>query len=68
MIAHRRRLFFSFSFLSPYRWHAITTDCVTGLLACDSGPEAIAVFVDKLTKYVYLMLCKTTSDGKDWAD
>ncbi len=28
----------------------------------------MAVFADKLAKYVYLKLCKTTSDGQDWAD
>jgi len=52
----------------PYRWHTVTTDYVTGLPETDNGHDAIAVFVDKLTKYVYLMPCKTTSNGEDWAD
>ena len=52
----------------PYRWHTVTTDYVTGLPETENGHDAMAVFADKLTKYVYLKPCKTTSDGQDWAD
>ncbi len=52
----------------PHRWHTVTTDYVTGLPESDDGHDAIAVFIDKLTKYVYIMPCTVHSHGKDWAD
>ena len=33
-----------------------------------NGNNAIAVFVDKLTKYVYAVPCSDTSDAIDWAN
>lgn len=52
----------------PHRWHTVTTDYVTGQPESDSGHDAIAVFVDRLTKYVYIMPCTVNNDGEDWAD
>ncbi|KAL0052364.1 hypothetical protein WJX82_000917 [Trebouxia sp. C0006] len=34
----------------PYAWHTVTTDYITGLTCTPKGNNAIAVFVDKLTK------------------
>ena len=34
----------------PYAWHTVTTDYITGLPLTPKGNNAIAVFVDKLTK------------------
>ena len=52
----------------PYAWHTVTTDYITGLPLTADGNNAIAVFVDKLTKYVHAVPCKTTSDAVDWAN
>ena len=54
----------------PYAWHTITTDYITGLPCTPKGNNAIAVFVDKLTKYVYAVPCtdKSISDAVDWAN
>ena len=52
----------------PYAWHTVTTDYITGLTCTPKGNNAIAVFVDKLTKYVYAVPCKDTSDAVDWAN
>ena len=51
----------------PSAWHTVTTDYITGLPLTPDGHNAIAVFVDKLTKYVYAVPCSTTSDATDWA-
>ena len=45
----------------------VVTDYITGLPLTAKGPNAIAVFVDKLTKYVYAVPCSNTSDATDWA-
>ena len=52
----------------PYAWHTVTTDYITGLPLTPKGNNAVAVFVDKLTKYVYAVPCKDTSDAVDWAN
>ena len=44
-----------------------TTNYITGLLTA-KGNNAIAVFVDKLTKYVYAVSCSYKSDAVDWAN
>ena len=51
----------------PFAWHTVTTDYITGLPTTPKGNNAIAVFVDKLTKYVYAVPCKDTSTAVDWA-
>ena len=38
----------------PFAWHTVTTDYITGLLVTADGHNAIAVFVDKLTKCLAL--------------
>ena len=48
-------------------WRTVTTDYITGLPLTTKGHNAIAVFVDKLTKYVYAVPCSNTSDATDWA-
>ena len=48
-------------------WHTVTPDYITGLPLTAKGHNAIAVFVDKLTKYVYAVPCSNTSDATDWA-
>ena len=52
----------------PHAWHTVTTDYITGLPRTPKGNNAIAVFVDKLTKYVHAVPCKDTSTAVDWAD
>ena len=52
----------------PYAWHTVTTDYITGLPCTPEGNNAIAVFVDKLTKYVYELPCTDKSDAVDWAN
>ena len=51
----------------PFAWHTVTTDYITGLPVTADGHNAIAVFVNKLTKYVYAVSCTDTS-AIDWAD
>lgn len=51
----------------PYPWHTVTTDYVTGFPKTASKHNAIAVFVDALTKYVILVPCSKESSGADWA-
>ena len=53
----------------PYACHTVTTDYITGL---PLTPKAItlitiAVFVDKLKKYVYAVPCNVQSNAVDWA-
>ena len=52
----------------PFAWHTIITNYITGLPVTADGRNTIAVFVDKLTKYVYAVPCTDTSDAVDWAD
>ena len=52
----------------PYAWHTVTTDYITGLPCTPKGNNAIAVFVDKLTKYVCELPCTDKSDAVDWAN
>ena len=47
----------------PFAWHTLTTDYITGLPLTPNGHNAIAVFVDKLTKYVYAVPCTDQSDA-----
>lgn len=39
----------------PQRWHTVTTDYITGLPEIDNAHDAIAVFIDKLSRCVHLM-------------
>ena len=50
----------------PRSWHTVTADHITGLPTTDNGNTAIAVFVDKLTKY--LVACSKESTAEDWAN
>ena len=52
----------------PYAWHTVTTDYITGLPLTPKGNNAISVFVDKLTKYVYAVPCNEKSSAVDWAN
>ena len=52
----------------PYAWHTVTTDYITGLPRTPKGNNAIAVFVDKLTKHVHAVPCSDTSTAVDWAN
>ena len=52
----------------PYAWHTVTTDYITGLPLTPNGNNAIAVFVDKLTKYVYAVPCNDKLNAVDWAN
>ena len=52
----------------PYAWHTVTTDYITGLPLTPKGNNAIIVFVDKLTKYVYAVPCNEKSNAVDWAN
>ena len=52
----------------PYAWHTVTTDYITGHPLTADGNNAIVMSVDKLTKYVHAVPCKTTSDVVDWAN
>ena len=52
----------------PHAWHTVTTDYITGLPLTPASNNAIAVFVDKLTKYVYAVPCSDKSDAVDWAN
>ena len=52
----------------PYAWHTVTTDYITGLPLTPKRNNAIAVFVDKLTKYVYAVPCDDKSNAVDWAN
>ncbi len=40
-------------------WEQVTMDLITQLPRCKSGNDAIIVFVDKLTKMVHYVACKT---------
>ena len=51
----------------PYPWHTVTTDYVTGLPLTADKHDAIAVFVDALTKYIIIAPCTKESTGADWA-
>ena len=52
----------------PYAWHTVTTDYMMGLPKTAKGNTAIVVFVDKLTKYVYLVACSKESSALDWVN
>ena len=54
--------------MPPYAWHTVTTDYITGLPLTPKGNNAIVVFVDKLTKYVYAVACNEKSNAVDWAN
>ena len=51
----------------PYPWHTVTTDYVTGFPMTADNHNAIAVFVDALTKYTVIVPCSKESSGADWA-
>lgn len=52
----------------PCCWHTVTKDYITGLPTTDNCNTAIAVFIDKLTKYFYLFACSKESTAEDWAN
>lgn len=52
----------------PHAWHKVTTGYVTGLPLTPTYNNAIAVFMDKLTTYVYAVPCKDTSIAVNWAN
>jgi hypothetical protein len=49
------------------RWEVVTWDLITGLPATEEGSDAIAVFVDKLTKMVRLVACQETDGAQEVA-
>lgn len=50
------------------RWSSIGIDFITHLPITRSGFDAIAVFVDRLTKRVHLAPCHDTTTAQDFAD
>jgi transposase InsO family protein len=50
------------------RWEVVTLDLITGLPATEGGNDAIAVFVDKLTKMVRLVACQETDGAQEVAN
>lgn len=50
------------------RWECVTFDLITGLPETESGHDAIAVFVDKLSKMVKIAACKTTDGSLEIAE
>ena len=51
----------------PYPWHTVTTDYVTGFPMTADNHNAVAVFVDALTKYTVIVPCTKESSVADWA-
>ena len=51
-----------------FPWHTVTTDYITGLPLTADGHNAVAVFVGKLTKYVYAVPCIDTCSAVDRAN
>ncbi|KAJ9534101.1 hypothetical protein QJQ45_002104 [Haematococcus lacustris] len=52
----------------PYdRWESITMDLITKLPTGDHGYDAIAVFVDRLSKMVHFVPCKESMNAKGFA-
>ena len=49
------------------KWEQITTDLVTDLPETKDGYTAVAVFVDRLTKFVHFAPCKKTITAKEYA-
>ncbi|GAB4820780.1 hypothetical protein N2152v2_007826 [Parachlorella kessleri] len=49
------------------KWEMVTTDLITQLPRAPSGKDAIAVFVDKLTKMVHLAATTTTVTAPEFA-
>ncbi|GAB4814481.1 hypothetical protein N2152v2_001527 [Parachlorella kessleri] len=49
------------------KWEMVTTDLITQLPKAPSGKDAIAVFVDKLTKMVHLAATTTTVTAPEFA-
>lgn len=52
----------------PRPWHTVTIDYVTGFPKTEASNDAIAVYVDKLTKYVHLVACSKESSAIDWVN
>jgi hypothetical protein len=50
------------------RWEVVTLDLITGLPPTEEGNDAIAVFVDKLSKMVHLVACHETDGALEVAD
>ena len=48
-------------------WECVSMDLITQLPATRSGYDAIAVFVDKLSKMVHLAPCQTACSAQDFA-
>ena len=49
-------------------WGSVSTDFITGLPVTKSGFDAIAVFVDRLTKYVHIVPTPTKCTAWMWTD
>jgi hypothetical protein len=48
-------------------WECVSTDLITALPPTSSGHDAIAVFVDKLSKMVHVEPCHTTINAEEFA-
>ena len=48
-------------------WECVSTDLITALPPTTSGHDAIAVFVDKLSKMVHVEPCHTTINAEEFA-
>ena len=53
--------------MPPGAWHSITTDLIIRLPATKRGFDAIAVFVDRLTKMVHFAATTTDIDAEGYA-
>ena len=49
-------------------WECVTMDLITQLPPTATGYDAIAVFVDKLSKMTHIRPCKTNIDAPEFAD
>jgi hypothetical protein len=50
------------------RWEVVSLDLITGLPTTEEGNDAIAVFVDKLSKMVHLVACHETDGALEVAN
>jgi len=49
-------------------WASVSTDFISGLPVTKSGFDAIAVFVDRLTKYVHVVPTTTRCTARMWTN
>jgi hypothetical protein len=50
------------------RWECVTMDLITSLPETPTGLDAVAVFVDKLSKMVHFAACKTAISAEEFAE